>query len=254
MIVAQKPTKTELKILRRRRIAAVILLLLIITVAYLAYQNSKKYYQQNRPENTKNSEAQNNFASKETGPLASAAIEDLPVRGRASKTGYSRAQFGDGWAESNDCDTRNKILQEQLTETKIGNDGCVVLSGILDDPYTAKNINFSRGEQTSDDVQIDHVVALSDGWQKGAQNLDFSVRQNFANDPLNLLAVEGQANQDKGNSDAASWLPPNKAFRCQYVARQIAVKLKYDLWVSLAESAQMRRVLGSCPEQRIPES
>jgi hypothetical protein len=123
---------------------------------------------------------------------------------------------------------------------------CKVLSGTLHDPYTGKIIAFSRGADTSDDVQIDHVVALSDSWQKGAKALTFSRRVALANDPLELLAVDGRANQDKMDSDAASWLPPNKAFRCQYVARQIAVKLKYSLWVTSAEMSAMRNVLAQC--------
>jgi hypothetical protein len=101
-------------------------------------------------------------------------------------------------------------------------------------------------------VQIDHVVALSDAWQKGAQAIEFSDRVVFANDPLNLLAVDGPANQKKGDSDAASWLPSNRQFRCQYVARQIAVKQKYSLWVTEAEKAAMKRVLNGCGEQRLP--
>jgi hypothetical protein len=123
----------------------------------------------------------------------------------------------------------------------------VVLSGILNDPYTATLVNFLRGNSTSTAVQIDHVVALSDAWQKGAQQLSPAQRQSFANDPLNLLAVDGTANQQKSDGDAATWLPPNKTFRCEYVARQIAVKSSYSLWVTQAEHDAMARVLGDCP-------
>ena len=130
---------------------------------------------------------------------------------------------------------------------------CDVLSGTLSDPYTGKVINFIRGANTSDLVQIDHVVALSDAWQKGAQNLSFNQRVLLANDGLNLLAVDGQVNQDKSSSDASSWLPPNKAYRCQYVARQIAVKQKYHLWLTVAEKNSIISVLSSCPEQHLPE-
>ena len=127
----------------------------------------------------------------------------------------------------------------------IVDDNCKVQSGKLSDPYTGEFILFHRGEN-SNAVQIDHVVALSDAWQKGAQQLSFIERVSLANDPLNLLAVDGPANQQKSDSDAASWLPPNKSFRCQYVARQIAVKQKYRLWVSVAEKSAMRGVLGVC--------
>jgi hypothetical protein len=123
---------------------------------------------------------------------------------------------------------------------------------VLDDPYTGAEIQFVRVSSTSGEVQIDHVVALSDAWQKGAQDLEFTERVIFANDPLNLLAVDGPANQEKGDADAASWLPPNRAFRCRYVARQIAVKAEYKLWVTEAEKAAMRRVLNGCGDQRVP--
>ena len=92
------------------------------------------------------------------------------------KTGYDREQFGPAWSDvdRNGCDTRNDILKRDLAgETfKPGTHDCVVLTGTLDDPYTGKTIAFSRGQGTSEAVQIDHVVALSDAWQKGAQQLD----------------------------------------------------------------------------------
>ncbi len=101
-------------------------------------------------------------------------------------------------------------------------------------------------------MQIDHVVALSDAWQTGAQQLTASQRLALANDPLNLLAVDGAANQQKEDSDAASWLPPRKTFRCAYVSRQVAVKVRYRLWVTAAEKAAIARVLSSCPGQPLP--
>ena len=172
------------------------------------------------------------------------ALDKLEVKGRAPKTGYARAQFGDGWSRQGLCDTRNIILERDMTDT-IVDDNCKVQSGKLSDPYTGESILFHRGEN-SNAVQIDHVVALSDAWQKGAQQLSFIERVILANDPLNLLAVDGPANQQKSGSDAASWLPSNKPFRCQYVARQIAVKQKYRLWVSVAEKSAMRGALGAC--------
>lgn len=195
-----------------------------------------------------------------SGPSATgsalAALETLPVKGRAPKTGYDRDQFGPRWSDTdhNGCDTRNDILARDLTgETfKPGTGECVVLTGVLDDPYTATEIHFVRGQDTSDDVQIDHVVALSDAWQKGAQQLSAADRTEFANDPLNLLAVDGPANAQKSDSDAASWLPPNTAFRCDYVARQIAVKAEYELWVTAAEKDAMVQVLSSCADQELP--
>ncbi len=179
-----------------------------------------------------------------------AVLADLAVKGRAPKTGYDRDLFGPRWADTdhNGCDTRNDILTRDLTETSYrpGTNDCVVVSGKLDDPYTASTINFERGQDTSSAVQIDHVVALSDAWQKGAQQLSDDLRTQFANDPLNLLAVDGPANQKKSDGDAATWLPSNKAFRCEYVARQVLVKAKYSLWVTPAEHDAIDAVLEGC--------
>ena len=179
-------------------------------------------------------------------------LEKLAIKGRAPKTGYDRDLFSDGWGSWNGCDWRNRILARDLVQIDFRDD-CIVESGVLQDPYTGKNIAFVRGVQTSLAVQIDHVVAVSDAWQKGAQQLTSAERYSFYNDPLNLLAVDGPTNSAKGDGDAATWLPPNKGYRCQYVARQIAVKAKYKLWVTQAEYDAMRRVLSSCPEQNIPD-
>ncbi len=183
--------------------------------------------------------------------LATAVLETLLVKGRAPKTGYKRTQFGNGWASEAGCDTRNRILARDMADAKV-NDNCKVLSGTLNDPYTGKTIPFTRGADTSALVQIDHVVALSNAWQTGAQLLTPEKRIELANDPLELLAVDGDANQKKGDGDAATWLPANKAFHCQYVARQIAIKAKYQLWVVPAEKQAMLSVLAKCPEQTVP--
>jgi hypothetical protein len=127
-----------------------------------------------------------------------------------------------------------------------------VVSGILNDPYTGKVVTFKRGVTSSQEVQIDHVVALSDAWQTGAQQLTAQTREAFANDPLELLAVDGRTNQQKSDGDAATWLPPNKSFRCQYVARQVAIKKKYNLWVTSAEKDAITHVLSTCLGQILP--
>jgi uncharacterized protein DUF1524 len=183
-------------------------------------------------------------------------LATLTVRGRAPRTGYDRALFGQAWADvdRNGCDTRNDILRRDLRRTtlKPGTRDCLVLTGTLDDPYTGKRIDFVRGRGTSNAVQVDHVVALSDAWQKGAQGWSLASRTEFANDPLNLLAVDGPTNQRKGDGDAATWLPPRKAGRCAYVARQIAVKHRYGLSVTAAERDAMVRVLTTCPTAPLP--
>lgn len=194
---------------------------------------------------------QPNYAATAVDVLAS-----LPIKGRAPKTGYSREEFGQAWADvdRNGCDTRNDILARDLEAKtfKPGTRDCVVLTGVLKDPYTASTIGFVRGQDTSSAVQIDHVVALNDAWQKGAQKLSLEQRTALANDPLNLLAADGPSNQQKGASDAATWLPPNKSYRCEYVARQISVKATYKLWVTQAEHDAMATVLGTCSDTPAP--
>ena len=187
---------------------------------------------------------------------ALAAVALLDIKGRAPKTGYDRDLFGNGWVDvdRNGCDTRNDTLSRDLEPRtyKAGTHDCVVLTGTLNDPYSGTTIQFTRGQDTSNDVQIDHVVALSDAWQKGAQQWDEAKRVAFANDPLNLLAVDGPLNQQKSDGDAATWLPPSKAYRCAYVARQVGVKLTYGLWVTAAERDAMVGILSSCPAEPLP--
>lgn len=195
-------------------------------------------------------------AAEATGEAAE-TLETLAVKGRAPKTGYDRDQFGPAWADvdRNGCDTRNDILNRDLENTthRPGTYDCIVTSGVLQDPFTGAEIQFVRGQDTSSAVQIDHVVALSDAWQKGAQQLNEETRRQFSNDPLNLLAVDGPSNSQKGDGDAATWLPPNRAFRCDYVARQIAVKARYALWVTPAEKDAMHEVLATCPGHPLPD-
>ena len=148
-------------------------------------------------------------------------------------------QFGSGWASVNGCDTRQRILIRDLRhETFEAGSRCDVHDGALADPYTATTIEFVRGGAS--EVDIDHVVALGDAWQKGAQQWTYARRVALANDPLNLLAADASANRQKGDGDAATWLPANKSFRCAYVARQIAVKRRYRAWVTAAERDAMR--------------
>jgi hypothetical protein len=188
--------------------------------------------------------------------LAIAVLETLPVKGRAPKTGYARDQFGQAWADvnRNGCDTRNDILKRDMTSIiyKEKTRDCVVVSGTLVDRYSGETINFVRGDVSSMEVQIDHVVALSNAWQTGGFQLTLAQRTALANDPLNLFAVKGKLNLQKSDGDAATWLPPLKSFRCAYVAQQIAVKAKYSLWVVPPEKAAIVAILAKCPTQSVP--
>ena len=178
-------------------------------------------------------------------------LNSLSVKGRAAKTGYTRAQFTH-WSDldRNGCDARNDTLKRDLTEViyKAGTRDCKVISGLLLDPYSGKVITFSSTKST---IDIDHVVALSNAWQTGAAYFDKTKRQQIANDPLNLLAVDFSLNRQKGDGDAATWLPPLKSYRCDYVARQIAVKAKYGLWVTQPEKVAIIKLLEKCEGQKI---
>ena len=197
-------------------------------------------------------------AAEATPGLATAVLETLPVKGRAPKTGYSRSQFGPAWSDvdRNGCDTRNDILKRDLTGIiyRVKTRDCVVESGVLQDRYSGESINFIRGNITSMEVQIDHVVALSNAWQTGAFKLSPQQRIAFANDPLNLFAVKGRLNSQKGDGDAATWLPPLKSYRCAYVAQQIGVKAKYSLWVTAPEKSAILKILAKCSAQEAPVS
>lgn len=180
-------------------------------------------------------------------------MEALPMRGWDRMQDFNRFRFGEAWSDDvnvefghNGCNTRDDILRRDLVDLQVRPGTCFAQSGVLHDPYTGATIDFVRGPDTSSAVQIDHVVALADAWYKGARSWDDQRRRDFANDPRNLLAVAGQVNFDKAFRDAASWLPPNAAFRCAFVARQVEVKTDYQLWLSGKEKDAMRQVLRDC--------
>jgi hypothetical protein len=166
-------------------------------------------------------------------------------------TGYDRDRFGQAWldADRNGCDTRNDILGEQLRAVTLESNGCVVAAGSYEDPYTGSRIDYWQGHGAL--IDIDHVVSLGNAWATGAFGWPIKKRAAFANDPLNLLPTDAGANRQKGDGDAATWLPPNTAFRCEYVSRQVAVKAKYDLWVTAPEKAAIQRVLAPCDGQAL---
>ncbi len=185
------------------------------------------------------------------GPLAKEILAKLEIKGRAPKTGYERTEFYKTWPNIDGCSLRQRIIRREMGEkSKLDTDNCTVLSGEFTEPYTGQHLIFSEKAEISKGIQIDHVVALSDAWQKGAQNLTAEERYSLATDPLNLLAVDSSANQQKSDGDAATWLPKNKSFRCQYVARQVSVKYKYHLWVTQAEHDAIGRILETCPNEK----
>jgi hypothetical protein len=188
-------------------------------------------------------------------PSAVSVLNKLEVKGRAPKTGYSRAQFLH-WSDPdrNGCDARNDTLKRDLKNAGFKSDTneCKVISGELIDPFSGKILSFNLTTSASN-IDIDHVVSLSNAWQTGAAYFSKEIRSNLANDPLNLLAVDAKLNRQKGDGDAATWLPPLKSYRCEYVSRQVAVKFKYSLWVTAPEKSAMMNILQKCSNQRIPK-
>lgn len=187
---------------------------------------------------------------------ARTALGSLPTRGfNPNVPKYDRNEFGKPWSDDvtvdgghNGCDTRNDILARDLTdvEFKPAKRNCIVTKGKLNDPYTNTTIDFKRGRKSSDLIPIDHVVALGDAWYSGAYQWDADRRRNFANDPINLQATNRESNTQKSAKNAAEWLPPNTAYQCEYVGRQITIKSTYGLSVTPAEKNAMEKVLATC--------
>jgi hypothetical protein len=180
---------------------------------------------------------------------ARSVLPHLRVHAARSMRGYDRDRFGPAWedVDGDGCDTRDDILNRDLT-ARTWDDAahCEVRRGVLRDPYTGRLIHFRRGVETSLAVQIDHMVALADAWCTGAARWPAGRRLAYANDPRVLIAVDGTANEQKSDDDASQWLPPNRRFRCQYVADQVMIKATYRLWVTPAERAAMAGVLRGC--------
>lgn len=212
----------------------------VTTVVAIAFSMSGCYSDISLPESAYPPPESQSVSSKSQSASVNETLKQLSqlkVKGRAPKTGYSRNLYVSSGEFSK---TRETILKRDLTDQKFNSKGKMA-SGTLDDPYSGESIYFKRGRGS--DVDIDHVVALRDSWQKGAQKLSEEDRHALATDPDNLIAVDSGLNRQKGDKDAASWLPPNKAYRCTYVKKQVVVKTKYTLWVTPAEKDSMTRVL-----------
>jgi Protein of unknown function (DUF1524) len=184
-----------------------------------------------------------------------AGIAEVPARIRGHD--YRRDAFGDTWTDDNPapgghngCDTRNDILDRDLIDkTYVSIKRCpnAVASGTLHDPYTNATVPFVRGAQVGAAVQIDHIVPLALAWDLGARSWTDDMRVRFANDPANLLAVDGPANQDKGDKEPATWMPPNHAFWCQYAVQFANVLRGYGLAVDTPSAAVLRDAAATCP-------
>ncbi|SDD00403.1 Protein of unknown function [Streptomyces prasinopilosus] len=178
-------------------------------------------------------------------------IATVRTKGRGPRTGYDRDEFGYAWKDTadgvpfarNGCDTRNDLLQRDGQELrfKSGSD-CVVVAMTLADPYTGKSIEWRKAKAA--EVQIDHVVPLSYSWQMGSSRWPVAKREQLANDPLNLLPVDGGTNSSKSDSGPAAWLPPSKRIRCAYAVRFAQVAVKYEMAVTAADKEMMLRQCG----------
>ena len=231
--------------------------LVLLVVALIAGVTVSDYYawqQQSAEAESSNELSVESVRESEELELAVEALEELEVKPRDPRGDYSREAFSpEGWTTVAGCDMRNRILQRDLAKIELDEDDCTVESGVLEKgPFTGDRIEFERGPETSGDIHIEHIVAVSDAWQKGAQQLSEEERHDFFNDPLNLIAIDGPINIEKGDSDAGDWMPPNKDYHCRYIARQIAIKREYSLWLGNDEQRQMQQTLTTCPEQPLP--
>ncbi|HET9874928.1 MAG TPA: HNH endonuclease family protein [Mycobacterium sp.] len=190
-------------------------------------------------------------------PGTDVLAEITVVGDRSRRHDYRRSAFGDAWDDDNDapgghngCDTRDDILNRDLTDvTHVSTKRCpaAVATGTLHDPYTNATIAFTRGAKVGEAVQIDHIVPLAYAWDMGASGWPYPKRLRFANDPANLLAVAGQANQDKGDAQPGLWMPPNTAFACQYATAYLAVLRGYQLRLDQPSADTLRRAAATCP-------
>ena len=247
---ARRPLSARTRALRWRRVGVVVLFLMGVAAWLIANPAS---WQTEIIYDGEASESTPQAATNADGTYyASYLLNQLPIQAPADGSTYEREeQFYSNWPSIEGCSLRQRIIKRDFTTATLDEDNCTVVAGLYTDPYSGEELEFHERSEISRGVQIDHVVALSNAWQTGAQNLSADARYALATDPLNLVAAGSAANQDKSDGDASEWLPPNRAFQCEYVARQIAVKYKYHLWVTEPEHAAMITVLTDCPAQTV---
>jgi hypothetical protein len=250
----------------RRGILALIwpiALFLVAALVYLAISNASSVSSRAQTEPVPSSRS--STPSKSTVAPSTQPTATAPAAGRDSAElaavntlaisnsfvpGYVRDLFGAGWKDPdrNGCDARNDVLGRDLTSPtfKPGTHDCVVLTGSLADPYSGQTISFVRGNVTSEAVQIDHIVPLGWAWQHGAATWTADQRLSFANDPVNLLAVDGHENESKSDDGPGEWLPTNAAYRCTYIVKFESTLVKYHFSVASSDLATIRQYLESC--------
>lgn len=188
--------------------------------------------------------------------LARADLERLTVAWNRNWESYDRTAFGPGWSGrggeprlSDGCTAREDVMKRDLTEVRLADsNSCLVLSGTLLDPYSGERLPYNRFKAS--EIEIDHVVALGDAWRSGASGWSAEQRERFANDLGNLLAVQKQANQDKGSKTPDQWRP-REGYWCDYARRWVAVKARWQLTVQPTEKSALADMLGSCTPRAI---
>lgn len=182
-----------------------------------------------------------------------AHLPEVPGFERSCQRGRG-CVFGEAWSDDTDakfgrngCDQRSDVLRTQLTEVlvKPGTRGCVVQSGVLDDPYSGARVYYRRGDPARS-VEVDHVVPLAGAWDRGAATWPLQRRRDFAGDPRNLVVTTAAANRTKGDKPPARWSPDTAAGRCLYARRYVAASVTYDLAVTRADVRALDRMLRLC--------
>ncbi len=148
------------------------------------------------------------------------------------------------WSDlDNDCmDTRNETLKSQASGTvKLTLDGCKVIAGLWLDPFSGNEYS------NTSDLDVDHIIPLKWAHMHGASNWSKRKKEQFANDPANLLAVYDRLNQSKGAKGPDAWMPPNHGFRCKYLEKWQHILRKYsDLELKSSENRVFQKQLKSC--------
>ncbi|MEV7868438.1 HNH endonuclease family protein [Streptomyces sp. NPDC088124] len=168
-------------------------------------------------------------------------LSSLTVQAEGSSSGYSRDLFPHWITQSGTCNTREVVLKRDGTNV-VQDSSCAATSGKWYSPYDGATWSAAS------DVDIDHMVPLSEAWKSGASSWTTAQRQAFANDLTRpqLIAVTDNVNQSKGDKDPANWMPPLASYKCTYVRAWVQVKYYYNLKVDSAEKTALTNALSGC--------
>lgn len=170
---------------------------------------------------------------------AQALVDQLTVAPEGSGAGYDRDLF-DHWidVDHDGCHTRCEVLEAEKRYD---------LPGLPQGGWLSIYDGYSTDDAS--ELDVDHVVALSEAWRSGADRWDANRRRAFANDldePDALIAVTASTNRSKSDRDPASWQPPNSGAWCQFGLGWVRVKIKWELTADDAEVRALRNILRGC--------